>query len=152
MALICSAFPGHEPSAELSALGEREEALIEAADIASATELMVETWIGPDPDETARETVRKMQRHAFEPQLAAAEEFGPIEAEIDLAAFQAPCLALSGAHDLADFREIAARLPHLLANAGHVELPWAGHLPGLERPSAVTDLLIGFLKETGPAG
>jgi 3-oxoadipate enol-lactonase len=152
MALICSALPGHEPSAELSALGEHEEALIEAGDIAGATELMVETWLGPDADETAREAVRKMQRHAFELQLAAAEEFEPIEAEIDLAAIQAPCLALSGAHDLADFRQIAARLPHLLANADHVELPWAGHLPSLARPSAVTDLLIGFLKEIGPVG
>ncbi|MEU9669189.1 alpha/beta hydrolase [Streptomyces bobili] len=152
MALICSALPGHEPSAELSALGEREEALIEAGDIVGATELMVETWLGPDADETAREAVRKMQRHAFELQLAAAEEFEPIEAEIDLAAIQAPCLALSGAHDLADFRQIAARLPHLLANADHVELPWAGHLPSLERPSAVTDLLIGFLKEIRPVG
>jgi pimeloyl-ACP methyl ester carboxylesterase len=140
--LICSALPGHEPSAELSALGEREEALIEAGDIVGATELMVETWLGPDADETAREAVRQMQRHAFE----------PVEAVVDLAAIQAPCLVLSGAHDLADFRQIAARLPHLLANADHVELPWAGHLPSLERPPAVTDLLIGFLKERVPVG
>lgn len=152
MGLICSALPGHEPSAELSALGEREEALIEAGDIGGATELMVETWLGPDADDTAREMVRQMQRHAFELQLAAAEEFEPVEAVVDLAAIQAPCLVLSGAHDLADFRQIAARLPRLLANADHVELPWAGHLPSLERPSAVTDLLIGFLKEKVPAG
>jgi pimeloyl-ACP methyl ester carboxylesterase len=151
LALVCSALPGHEPSAELNALGEREEALLEAGDIVGATELMVETWLGPDADETTREAVRRMQRHAFELQIAVAEEFEPIEAEIDLAAIQAPCLAVSGAHDLADFRQIAARLPDLLANAEHVELPWAGHLPSLERPSTVTDLLIGFLKGTVPA-
>ncbi|ELP69255.1 alpha/beta fold hydrolase [Streptomyces turgidiscabies] len=150
--LICSALPGHEPSAELSALGEREEALLDAGDIVGATELMVETWLGPDADETAREAVRRMQRHAFELQLAAAEEFEPLEAVVDLAAVQAPCLVLSGAHDLADFRQIAARLPHLLANADHVELPWAGHLPSLERPSAVTELLIAFLAERVPVG
>ncbi|WKX17133.1 alpha/beta fold hydrolase [Streptomyces sp. HUAS CX7] len=150
--LICSALPGHEPSAELSALGEREEALIEAGEFVGATELMVETWLGPDADETAREEVRQMQRHAFELQLAAAEEFEPVESVVDLAAIQAPCLVLSGAHDLADFRQIAARLPHLLAIADHVELPWAGHLPSLERPSAVTDLLIGFLKQRVPVG
>ncbi|MFF2848701.1 alpha/beta fold hydrolase [Streptomyces sp. NPDC058001] len=150
LALICSALPGHEPSAELNALGDREEALIETGDIAGATELMVETWLGPEADETAREAVRRMQRHAFEVQIAAAEAFEPIEAEIDLAAILAPCLAVSGAHDLADFRQIAAQLPDLLANADHVELPWAGHLPNLERPSAVTDLLIDFLKDTVP--
>jgi 3-oxoadipate enol-lactonase len=152
LALICSALPGHEPSAELNALGKREEALIEAGDIDGATELMVETWLGPEADETAREALRRMQRLAFDLHMAAAEEFEPLEAEIDLAAIQAPCLAVSGAHDLADFRQIAARLPDLLANADHVELPWAGHLPGLERPSAVTDLLIGFLKDRVPAG
>lgn len=152
MVLICSGLPGHEPSGELGVLGEREDALIEAGDIAGAVELMVETWLGPDADEAAREAVRQMQRSAFEVQLAAAGEFEPIEAEIDLAAVQAPCLALPGGHDLADFRQIAAQLPDLLANAHHVELPWAGHLPSLERPSAVTDLLVGFLRERVPVG
>ncbi|MER6723813.1 MULTISPECIES: alpha/beta fold hydrolase [Streptomyces] len=151
MVLLCPALPGHEPSAELRALGEREEALIETGDIVGATELMVDTWLGPDAAEPAREAVRQMQRHAFEVQLAA-EEFKPREAVVDLTAVQAPCLVLSGAHDLADFRQIAGRLPHLLANADHVELPWAGHLPSMERPSAVTDLLIGFLKEEVPVG
>ncbi|MFE5073120.1 alpha/beta fold hydrolase [Streptomyces halstedii] len=151
MVLLCPALPGHEPSAELRALGEREEALIETGDIVGATELMVDTWLGPDAAEPAREAVRQMQRHAFEVQLAA-EEFEPDEAVVDLTAVQAPCLVLSGAHDLADFRQIAGRLPHLLANADHVELPWAGHLPSMERPSAVTDLLIGFLKEEVPVG
>ncbi|WP_327676781.1 alpha/beta fold hydrolase [Streptomyces sp. NBC_00467] len=152
LALLCSALPGHEPSAELRALGEREEGLIEAGDLAGATELMVETWLGPDASETAREAVRQMQRHAFELQMSAAEEFEPIEAEIDLRAIQAPCLAVSGAHDLVDFRQIAARLPDLLAKADHVELPWAGHLPSLERPSVVTDLLLGFLKNSVSVG
>lgn len=151
MVLLCPALPGHEPSAELRALGEREEALIEAGDIVGATELMVDTWLGPDADESAREAVRQMQRHAFEVQLDA-EEFETGEAAVDLTAIQAPCLVLSGAHDLADFRQIAGRLPHLLTNADHVELPWAGHLPSLERPSAVTDLLTGFLKERVPVG
>ncbi|MFD4663499.1 alpha/beta fold hydrolase [Streptomyces halstedii] len=151
MVLLCPALPGHEPSAELRALGEREEALIETGDIVGATELMADTWLGPDAAEPAREAVRQMQRHAFEVQLAA-EEFEPDEAVVDLTAVQAPCLVLSGAHDFADFRQIAGRLPHLLANADHVELPWAGHLPSMERPSAVTDLLIGFLKEEVPVG
>ncbi|MFJ2574533.1 alpha/beta fold hydrolase [Streptomyces halstedii] len=151
MVLLCPALPGHEPSAELRALGEREEALLETGDIVGATELMVDTWLGPDAAESAREAVRQMQRHAFEVQLAA-EEFEPDEAVADLTAVQALCLVLSGAHDLADFRQIAGRLPHLLANADHVELPWAGHLPSMERPSAVTDLLIGFLKEEVPVG
>jgi 3-oxoadipate enol-lactonase len=152
MTLLCSALPGHEPSAELRALGERENALLDAGDIAGAAELMAGTWLGPDAEETAREAVRRMQRHAFEVQLAAAEEFEPLEAQIDLAAIAARCLVVSGGHDVADFRQIAAMLPDLLANADHVELPWAGHLPGLERPSDIADLLIAFLRQTLPAG
>ena len=114
-------------------------------------ELIVDTWLGPDADDAAREAVRQMQRHAFEVQLAA-EEFEPVTAEFDLSAIQAPCLILSGGHDMADFRQIAARLAGLLTDARHAELPWAGHLPSMERPAAVTDLLAGFLHEKVPAG
>lgn len=74
LALLCAGLPGHEPSAELDAFDEREDALIEAGDLAGAVELNVGTWLGPDADEAAREGVRRMQRHAFEVQLAALEE------------------------------------------------------------------------------
>ncbi|MFI6846213.1 alpha/beta hydrolase [Kitasatospora sp. NBC_00085] len=152
MALLCSGLPGHEPSDELRAFGGKEDALLEAGDIAGAVELNVETWLGPDADEAVREKVRGMQRNAFEVQLAAPDGAGRKKVDIDLSAVKAPSLALSGGHDLADFRQIAARLPGLLASARHLELPWAGHLPSLERPAEVTDLLTGFLRETVPAG
>jgi 3-oxoadipate enol-lactonase len=42
-------------------------------------------------------------------------------------------------------------VPGLLPGARHVELPWAGHLPSLERPAEVTPLLVDFLAETVPA-
>ena len=152
MALLCSGLPGHEPTAERRSFNEREEALMEAGDITGAVELNVDTWLGPDADDDARDAVRQMQRHAFEVQLAATAEFEPITAEFDLSAIRAPCLALSGGHDMADFRQIAALLPGLLTDAHHVELPWAGHLPSLERPSAIADLLVGFLHEEVPVG
>ena len=151
LALLCTALPGHEPTADRHSFNEREEVLIEAGDIDGAVELIVDTWLGPDAGDAAREAVRQMQRHAFEVQLAA-EEFEPVTAEFDLAAIQAPCLILSGGHDMADFRQIAARLAGQLTDARHAELPWAGHLPSMERPAAVTDLLAGFLHEKVPAG
>ncbi|MCX4818885.1 alpha/beta hydrolase [Streptomyces sp. NBC_01142] len=64
-----------------------------------------------------------------------------------LGKIEAPCLAVGGAHDVADFRRIAARLPQLLPDARHIELDWAGHLPSLERPEETTALLLGFLAE-----
>ncbi len=151
LALLCAALPGHEATAERHSFNEREEALVEAGDIAGAVELIVGTWLGPDADGAAREAVRQMQRHAFEVQLAA-EEFEPVTAEFDLSAIQAPCLVVSGGHDMEDFRQIAELLAGLLTDAQLAELPWAGHLPGMERPSAVTDLLVGFLREKVPAG
>ncbi|MET9800169.1 alpha/beta hydrolase [Streptomyces sp. NPDC006368] len=152
MALLCAGLPGHEPTAVLRAFGEREDALLEAGDVAGAVELNVDTWLGPDAEEAVREKAREMQRHAFEVQLAAPEGAGRIEVEVDLSEIKARCLAVSGGRDLPDFRHIAARLPGLLTDARHVELPWAGHLPALERPAEVTDLLTGFLHEAFPAG
>jgi len=107
--------------------------------------------LGPEADDEVRDRVRLMQRHAFDVQLAATEEFpAPDLDEIDLGKIAVPCLAVSGAHDLADFRQIAARLPELLPDARHLELPWAGHLPNLERPAEISALLTDFLAETVP--
>jgi 3-oxoadipate enol-lactonase len=147
LALLCTALAGREPSAERRAFGEREDALIEAGDIDGATELNVNTWLGPHADEATREKVREMQSHAFKIQLAA-EEFEPIGAETDLSAITAPSLLISGGHDFTDFRQIAVHLSHELADARHLELAWAGHLPSLERPDALNPLLIDFLHET----
>ena len=148
LALLCTALSGHEPSAELGAFGDREDALIEAGDVAGATDLNVNAWLGPDADEAAREQVREMQRNAFEVQLAATEEFGQIRAETDLTAVTAPALLVSGGHDFADFHRIAVQLSEVLPAARHLELPRAGHLPNLERPDEVNALLAGFLRES----
>jgi 3-oxoadipate enol-lactonase len=148
LTLLCTALRGHEPSAELRAYGERENALLEAGDVDAAVELNVRTWLGPSAGEQTREKVRRMQRRAFEVQLAAAEEFEPIRVEADLSAITAPSLLVAGAHDFADFRQIAVQLSQRLPGARHLELDWAGHLPSLERPEAINPLLVDFLRET----
>jgi pimeloyl-ACP methyl ester carboxylesterase len=150
MVLLCPGLDDHEPSDVLRALDERENALLEAGDIEAALELMTDTWIGPEGDEATREAVRVMQRRAYEVQLAAGD-VERLRPPYDLSAVRAPALVVSGGHDLADFRRIAARLPGLLPAAEHRELPWAGHLPSMERPAEVTELLLGFLAEKIPA-
>ncbi|MFD3327361.1 alpha/beta fold hydrolase [Streptomyces sp. NPDC058701] len=170
LALLCTALAGHEPGAELRAFGAREDALIEAGDVAGATALNVDTWLGPEADGATREKVRRMQGHAFAVQLAAAERegsggqegkeeaadgngggdgAGSRPAGTELSAITAPVLLVSGRYDLPDFRAIAVRLADELPDARHLELPWAGHLPSMERPDAVNALLVDFLR--GPA-
>ena len=146
LALVCSALPGHPPSPALQAFGEREDALLEAGDVAGAVRLNVDTWVGPAASATARASVAEMQRHAFEVQLAGPDDVSQDPAEISLTALTMPVLVVSGAHDLVDFREIAVRLAGQLPSARHVELDWAGHLPSLERPEPVNRLLIDFLR------
>ncbi|MFD0273500.1 alpha/beta fold hydrolase [Kitasatospora sp. NPDC127111] len=148
LALLCTALAGQETSSELRKFGELEDSLLEAGDIAGATDLNVDTWLGPDATPAAREAVRRMQRHAFDVQLAATEEYEPVRVEFDLAAITAPTLLVSGSHDLPDFRRIADHLATRLPDARHLELPWAGHLPNLERPDAVNTLLSDFLHGT----
>lgn len=147
LALLCTAWAGHEFGAAVRAFGAREDVLLEAGDVAGATALNVEMWVGPAADDAARELVRRMQQRAFDVQLAAPEEFPPVRTEPDLAAITARTLLVSGAHDVVDFREIAVALAGRIAGARHVELDWAGHLPSLERPDATNELLLDFLRD-----
>jgi 3-oxoadipate enol-lactonase len=143
LVLLCTAMAGHERSAALRRIGEREE---EAGDVDGATELNVATWVGPAADEATRDKVRRMQRDVFGIQLTW-DEVEQVEVDHDPGAITAPTLLVSGAHDVADFHQIAVELARRIPGARHVELDWAGHLPSLERPEAVNPLLLEFLRE-----
>jgi pimeloyl-ACP methyl ester carboxylesterase len=60
----------------------------------------------------------------------------------------APTLVVVGAHDVDDFRTIAARLAAEIPGAVAVELDTA-HLPGLERPEELNRLVLDFLASGG---
>ncbi|TXS56552.1 alpha/beta fold hydrolase [Streptomyces sp. t39] len=158
LALLNAPLPGQGgcASPELIAFDRRETELFEAGDLDAAAALNVETWMGPEAGEATRAAVHAMQLHAFEVQsaaeravekegaryvLSAAEAEGPY----DLAGIGIPLLIASGAHDLSDFRAGASHLAAAVPGARHVELPWAGHLPSLERPDEITALLKDFL-------
>jgi 3-oxoadipate enol-lactonase len=146
LVLLCTALRGRQSGPELEAFGEREEALLEAGDVAGAVDLNVDLWLGPEADDATRERVRVMQRHAFDVQLAAEDvAYEPVRTEPDPTRITAPTLLVTGAHDLPDFREIALHLAGALPQARHLQLDWAGHLPSLERPEAVNALLLEFL-------
>lgn len=145
LALLCPLYD-LPPTSQLRRFGRREGALLDAGDIEGATELNVATWLGPEAEQDAVESVREMQRHAFEVQLAAGEDVrqapGP---PIDLAALDMPVMVVSGAHDLDFFRDVAEHLADRIPQTRHIALSWAWHLPSLQRPETVTELMRAFL-------
>ncbi len=148
MVLLCPALREY-PQTQSSAMFAAEETrLIDAGDIAGATELNVATWLGRDASPAARDLVRDAQRQAFEIQLAADSADEPPEQAyipIDPTSIQAPALVVGGGYDMDRFLEIARHLGNEMPNARLVELPWAWHLPNLERPAETTQLLIAAL-------
>jgi pimeloyl-ACP methyl ester carboxylesterase len=145
LALVCAAMPGMVPGPGLRDAWQRERECLEAGDVDGAVEVNLEVFLGPEASPAAREQVRLMQRHAFDVQLAAEVEYPSTDVPFDLSAITAPSLIVSGDKDLAEFGENAARLEGLLPGARRVSLPWAGHLPTIERPGELTPLLAGFL-------
>lgn len=65
--------------------------------------------------------------------------------EIDARQVSVPTLVVSGDLDMNHFRNVARYLAGTIAGARLETLAWAAHLPNLERPSDVNDLIAGFL-------
>lgn len=148
--LLCPAVPGIEPDPIQREFGAKEDELIEAGDVAGAVVLNVDTWLGPDAGEAARQRVATMQRRSFDVQLAAGDEMvNPTRPTVDLTRITARTLAVSGGHDMAAFRTGAVEAAGLIPGAQHRELAWAGHFPNLERPVETTDLMLDFLSANG---
>jgi 3-oxoadipate enol-lactonase len=139
--LLCAAADGIEPTGDLVAFAAQEDALLERGDVVGATELNVATWLGPEADLAARAHLYRMQEHAFRVQLAAGENTWLTPYEVDPAVIDAPTTVVYGGHDLQFFQVTARHLAETMPRAELVELPWAGHLPNLERPEETTALI-----------
>jgi pimeloyl-ACP methyl ester carboxylesterase len=141
LVLLASAADLLEPDEGMRGLWQEEGRLVEAGDLTGATELNVRTWLGPDADDEARGLVRRMQREALEMQVAAGEDVDNRELPMLLERLTMPTRVVVGLRDqpffVATGRELARRLP----SAQLEELPWAGHLPTLERPEEAMRLL-----------
>lgn len=151
--LLCPAYPGLPPTPTAERFDDEETELLTAGDIDGAVALNVETWLGPDADAHSGDLVRSMQRRAFEVQLPAddwSDPPEPIDAAIDLTAIAAPTLVVSGDLDMDHFRAIARHLVDQIETARLITLPWAAHLPSLERPSEVSSLIARFVAELAP--
>lgn len=145
--LACAAFSGGaDPDAGLAELDRRESELLAAGDLDGATAVNVDGWLGPDATADTRDRLTGMLRHALEVQRDAGVEDRELP-DVDVAELTAPALVLTGGHDFPSItargRDSAARMP----SARYLHLPWAGHLPSMERPDAFTRLLLDFATE-----
>lgn len=141
LVLLCTAADGVEPTADVRAFWARENALLDAGRVDDAVALNVETWLGPEADDDARERLRAMQTNAFRVQLAAGDDVHEEDRDVDPARITAPTTVVTGHHDLDFFAAVARHLVATLPDARPVELPWAGHLPNMERPAETTALI-----------
>ena len=133
------------PDERLRDFWSREGALLEAGDLDGATDLNVATWLGDEAAEDHRDLLWRMQRNAFDVQAKAGDVEGR-ELPVDPARITAPTTVVVGAHDLPFFRDTARILAERLPRAELVELPWAAHLPSLERPFETAHLVRASLE------
>jgi 3-oxoadipate enol-lactonase len=141
LVLLCAAADGVAPTGDLLAFGQREATLLADGDVAGATELNAHVWLQPDIGDETRELFAEMQANAFRVQLAAGDDVHEQDVEIDLARITCPTTVVTGARDLPWFGAIRDHLAAELPRAVRIDLPWAGHLPNLERPAETTELI-----------
>jgi pimeloyl-ACP methyl ester carboxylesterase len=142
LVLLCAPTDNVEPTEDLRAVWAEENKLIEAADVDGATDLMVRSWLGPDADDDARQLLRTMQKRAYELQLAAGDDVENEEYTVEPAKISAPVRLITGAHDFRFFANCATYLAERLPDVERIDLPWAGHLPTLERPAEALRLIL----------
>lgn len=103
LVLLCAGYRGVDPTGTVLAFGAEEDRLLNAGDIDGAVALNVDAWLGPDASGAARESVRVMQRRAFDLQLAEPEHPGPDQIEVDPSTIDVPALVVIGEQDFDHF-------------------------------------------------
>jgi pimeloyl-ACP methyl ester carboxylesterase len=149
LALISAPSPALEPSPELEAAWEAEEAALQRGDIEAAVAAVVDAWTLPDASQELRDGVAAMQRRAFALQAEAppaTEAPDPAEQHPEaLAALSIPTLVAAGEFDMPDFRHGAEAMARTLPRARHAVIDGAGHLAPLETPEAFRELVLAHL-------
>lgn len=154
LVLISPLIAGLETSQVLAAFAEEEKRLLEAGDLAGATELNVRTWVdGPhrSPDQVdarVRADVAQMQYDAFqvpEPEGARVIHMEP-PAHERLHAVQVPSLILAGELDLQDVLDHAQVLATQIPGARLEWIPGVAHMLTMEAPARVNPLITGFIQ------
>ncbi|MFN8216802.1 MAG: alpha/beta hydrolase [Solirubrobacterales bacterium] len=141
--------PDAEPSPELAAIWEREEAALAAGDLDAAVAAIVSGWIPASASAEIRDRIASAQRRNYERHGAAEEpEWAPDPFDQDpslAAAIEVPALLAAGELDLPDFRDAAGDLAAKLPRGRQTVIAGCAHLAPLEAPERFRELLLEHL-------
>jgi pimeloyl-ACP methyl ester carboxylesterase len=141
LVLLAPLAPDVEPSEELNAFGEAEEAALVEGRIEDAVELNLRMWVDRSTDDhSIRALVADMQERAFRLQLETDIELEETELQLEL--IEAPTTIAVGGADVPDFGRMAEHLADTLPHARLERIDGAGHLLALERPEEVARLIL----------
>jgi 3-oxoadipate enol-lactonase len=146
---VSAPAPGVDPSPELEAAWEAEEAALGRGDREAAVQAVLDTWTLPGAPPELCERIAVMQRRDFELQAQAppvAQAPDPLEEDPGaLADLRMPALVAAGEYDMSDFRAGAEALAAAIPGARLEIIPGVGHLAPLEAPERFRALLLEFL-------
>ena len=157
LALLGAVVSGHAVDVPPPPLWEQVVAADRADDLDALADAEARMWLA-DPDGTrvpeVLDLVRQMNRVALANERSGVAEERRVDppAAGRLGELDRPVLVVDGELDLEDIRLAADLLAEHLPDVQRVRLPEAAHLPALERPAEVAELVRGFLARVGSAG
>ncbi|RNB53074.1 alpha/beta hydrolase [Brevibacillus gelatini] len=154
LVLISSGLVGHPKSEQRVRDVEQFSQLLEAKKIEEAVEQYTRMWFdGPGcaadrKRAKARELYKTMSRNAFSlPEYGEGLVVLTPSPQERLEEIKAPALVIAGARDYVDFLQIADELAERIERAEKVILPDSAHIPPMDEPEAVNELILRFLKQ-----
>lgn len=157
LVVIAPGLPGWSWSDQTRAGWAEEEEALELGDRPAAAEATLRMWVdGPgrspdDVDPHVRALAKSMVLRSYELQQHAWENGAEEDSVLDppigsrLGEIRCPTLVVVGDHDLADMQGIAAHVAASIEGAAVETVADAAHLPSLERPNEVNEILLAFL-------
>jgi 3-oxoadipate enol-lactonase len=127
-----------------------EEEAIERGELAAAATQQARMWLAADAAPEVRELTEAMTLRSYEQQLPVEGQVKAVwpdaSAEARLGEIGAPTLIVVGTEDLDDIKSMAEMLAAEIPGARLAAIEGAGHLPSIERPAELNELLLDFLR------
>ena len=151
--LVAPVVSGFQPTAEVKAFNDREDALFDAGKLDEATELNLRMWVvGPyrssdAVDPAMRAQVGEMQRHIFshpEPEHVSVKRLHPPALD-RLHTINCPVLIMSGGRDVPEFLHLSEVLVNRIPGAQRMLIPEVAHMLSLEVSEQFTQAVSAFI-------